>query len=157
MLLWTEKLEIMAEKNLGEHVFAAEKINKKRLKNGKTEYLLKWKGWSQKYCTWEPEENILGNKIIISILKFYSIYYRLLVRFASILYFNFSVVICTILWNSKKGRGFNNIFSWILKILLRSKNILKINFCNSEHPFTNPVVTWVLHKMYARMLQPFWR
>ena len=55
----------MAEKNLGEHVFAAEKINKKRLKNGKTEYLLKWKGWSQKYCTWEPEENILGNKIII--------------------------------------------------------------------------------------------
>ena len=65
MLLWTEKLEIMAEKNLGEHVFAAEKINKKRLKNGKTEYLLKWKGWSQKYCTWEPEENILGIKKII--------------------------------------------------------------------------------------------
>ena len=50
----------MEKKNLGDMVFAAERINKKRVKNGKTEYLVKWKGWSQKYCTWEPEQNILG-------------------------------------------------------------------------------------------------
>ena len=41
-------------------VFAAERIKKKRVRQGKTEFLVKWKGWSQKYCTWEPEENILG-------------------------------------------------------------------------------------------------
>jgi hypothetical protein len=30
-----------------------------RTRNGKTEFLVKWKGWSPKYSTWEPEENIL--------------------------------------------------------------------------------------------------
>lgn len=54
----------MEEKSLGEMVFAAERINKKRIKNGKTEYLVKWKGWSPKYSTWEPEENILDPRLI---------------------------------------------------------------------------------------------
>jgi len=49
---------------MGEMVFAAEKINKKRIKNGKVEYLVKWKGWSPKYSTWEPEENILDPRLI---------------------------------------------------------------------------------------------
>jgi hypothetical protein len=30
-----------------------------RTRNGKIEFLVKWKGWSPKYSTWEPEENIL--------------------------------------------------------------------------------------------------
>ena len=38
-----------------EMVFAAEKITKKRLRKGKTEYLVKWKGWGPRYSTWEPE------------------------------------------------------------------------------------------------------
>jgi hypothetical protein len=45
-------------------VFAAERITKKRLRKGKTEYLVKWKGWGPKYSTWEPEENILDGRLI---------------------------------------------------------------------------------------------
>ncbi|XP_043924005.1 chromobox protein homolog 8 isoform X2 [Protopterus annectens] len=28
------------------------------------EYLVKWKGWSQKYSTWEPEDNILDARLV---------------------------------------------------------------------------------------------
>lgn len=47
-----------------EMVFAAERITKKRLRKGKIEYLVKWKGWGPKYSTWEPEENILDGRLI---------------------------------------------------------------------------------------------
>ncbi|KFM78333.1 Chromobox protein-like protein, partial [Stegodyphus mimosarum] len=40
-------------------VFYAECIQKKRIRKGRVEYFVKWHGWSQKYNTWEPEENIL--------------------------------------------------------------------------------------------------
>ena len=53
-----------ADESLGEMVFAAEKITKKREKKSKTEYLVKWKGWSPRYSTWEPEENILDSRLI---------------------------------------------------------------------------------------------
>ena len=59
-----EKTEKMEEKSLGEMVFAAERITRRRMKNGKIEYLVKWKGWSPKYSTWEPEENILDPRLI---------------------------------------------------------------------------------------------
>ena len=39
----------MREEDLGDQVFAAEAITKKRLKKGKTEYLVKWKGWSPRW------------------------------------------------------------------------------------------------------------
>merc|ERR1711971_475816 len=64
MLLLEEKIQKMEQKNLGEMVFAAERLTKKRLKAGRKEYLVKWKGWSPKCSTWEPEENILDPRLI---------------------------------------------------------------------------------------------
>jgi len=38
--------------------YEVDKILKKRVKNGKPEYLIKWKGYSEDDCTWEPEINL---------------------------------------------------------------------------------------------------
>jgi len=56
--------DTIMDSDLGEMVFAAEKISKKRLRKGKVEYLVKWQGWGPKYSTWEPEENILDARLI---------------------------------------------------------------------------------------------
>uniref|UniRef100_A0A673WCJ2 Chromobox homolog 4 (Pc class homolog, Drosophila) n=1 Tax=Salmo trutta TaxID=8032 RepID=A0A673WCJ2_SALTR len=40
----------------GEHVFAVEGIEKKRIRKGKIEYLVKWRGWSPK----ERQEQLMG-------------------------------------------------------------------------------------------------
>uniref|UniRef100_A0A8C2AI73 Chromobox homolog 6a n=2 Tax=Cyprinus carpio TaxID=7962 RepID=A0A8C2AI73_CYPCA len=54
-------MELSAE---GERVFAAEAILKSRVRKGRIEYLVKWKGWALKHSTWEPEENILDDRLI---------------------------------------------------------------------------------------------
>lgn len=48
----------------GEQVFAAEEIKQKRIRDGKVEFLVKWKGWSNKHNTWEPEGNILDTRLL---------------------------------------------------------------------------------------------
>ncbi|KAM9457757.1 chromobox protein homolog 6 [Clarias gariepinus] len=48
----------------GDRVFAAEAILKRRVRKGRMEYLVKWKGWAIKYSTWEPEENILDDRLV---------------------------------------------------------------------------------------------
>ncbi|XP_066248258.1 polycomb group protein Pc-like isoform X1 [Euwallacea similis] len=50
--------------SLGDRVYAAERIIKKRVRKGFVEYYVKWKGWSQRHNTWEPEENILDRRLI---------------------------------------------------------------------------------------------
>ncbi|KAL5017939.1 hypothetical protein ScPMuIL_003661 [Solemya velum] len=50
--------------NFGERVFIADYIRKRRTRKGKLEYLVKWKGYSTKHCTWEPEANILDPLLI---------------------------------------------------------------------------------------------
>ncbi|XP_078712407.1 uncharacterized protein LOC144932341 [Lampetra fluviatilis] len=51
---------------VGERVFAVESIKKKRIRKGMVQYLVKWKGWSPKYSTWEPEENILDPRLVMA-------------------------------------------------------------------------------------------
>lgn len=49
----------------GDRIFAAEAILKRRVRKGRVEYLVKWKGWAMKHSTWEPEENILDDRLIL--------------------------------------------------------------------------------------------
>ncbi|XP_070580090.1 chromobox protein homolog 8-like [Ptychodera flava] len=49
---------------LGEQVFAVERILKKRYRRGKIEFLVKWKDWSDRYNSWEPKDNILDQRLI---------------------------------------------------------------------------------------------
>ncbi|XP_033105071.1 chromobox protein homolog 6-like [Anneissia japonica] len=55
--------ESMELSSIGESVYAAEAVLKKRTVNDQEEYLIKWKGWSVKYSTWEPKENILDERL----------------------------------------------------------------------------------------------
>lgn len=54
---------------MGDRVFQADYIQRKRIRKGKVEYLIKWKGWSIRHSTWEPEENILDPLLIKSFEK----------------------------------------------------------------------------------------
>lgn len=56
----------MHKMELGDSVYAAERIMKKRVRKNKVEYYVKWKGWKPKHNTWEPEENILDPRLIQS-------------------------------------------------------------------------------------------
>uniref|UniRef100_A0A8C6U979 Chromo domain-containing protein n=1 Tax=Neogobius melanostomus TaxID=47308 RepID=A0A8C6U979_9GOBI len=49
---------------VGEQVFDAECILNKRQKKGKLEFLVKWRGWSAKHNSWEPQENILDPRLL---------------------------------------------------------------------------------------------
>ncbi|XP_038639791.1 chromobox protein homolog 7 [Scyliorhinus canicula] len=51
---------------IGEQVFAVENISKKRIRKGRVEYLVKWKGWPPKYSTWEPEDHILDPRLVMA-------------------------------------------------------------------------------------------
>lgn len=43
----------------GNELWEIENIIDERIEDGQKEYLVKWRGWPYKYCTWEPEESFL--------------------------------------------------------------------------------------------------
>ena len=45
-------------------IFAAEHIVRKRIRAGKPEYLIKWKGYPSSQNTWEPEDNIIDKRLL---------------------------------------------------------------------------------------------
>ncbi|OQV18209.1 putative E3 SUMO-protein ligase CBX4 [Hypsibius exemplaris] len=52
--------------DIGEQVYKCELLKQRRIRNGRVEYLVKWKGWSAQHDTWEPEANILDPGLIIA-------------------------------------------------------------------------------------------
>ncbi|CAB1342090.1 unnamed protein product [Coregonus sp. 'balchen'] len=54
---------------VGEQVFDAECILNKRLRKGKLEFLVKWRGWSSKHNSWEPQANILDPRLLAAFNK----------------------------------------------------------------------------------------
>ena len=47
-----------------DNIYIVENLLKKRSRRGKTEYLVKWVGWSEQHNSWEPRNNILDKKLI---------------------------------------------------------------------------------------------
>lgn len=47
-----------------EIIYNAEKILKQRVRNGKTEYLVKWANYPVSQATWEPPENLLAPELL---------------------------------------------------------------------------------------------
>lgn len=48
-----------------ELIYRADFIRKRRVRKGRVEYLVKWKGYQNRDSTWEPEKNILDRTLIL--------------------------------------------------------------------------------------------
>ena len=50
----------MKYQNIKNKFYDVEKIITRKIKRGKILYLIKWKGYSLKYCSWEPVSNLFN-------------------------------------------------------------------------------------------------
>merc|ERR1712226_100542 len=48
----------------GQDCYPAEAVKQKRIRSGRLQYLVKWKGYGSEENTWEPEDNIFDKKLI---------------------------------------------------------------------------------------------
>ncbi|XP_072167913.1 chromobox protein homolog 7-like [Diadema setosum] len=48
-----------------DQIFIADCIKKRRIRRGKVQYLVKWRGCPSRYNTWEPEDNILDPSLVL--------------------------------------------------------------------------------------------
>ncbi|KAN0030318.1 hypothetical protein ACTA71_010080 [Dictyostelium dimigraforme] len=55
-----DKKVVEEEEDPSEDVFEVEKILDKRVQHGRTQYSIRWKGFSSDYDTWEDEDNVAG-------------------------------------------------------------------------------------------------
>lgn len=44
-------------------------VKKKRCVEGRIEYLVKWKGWGERFNSWEPEDHIIDKRLIAKFNK----------------------------------------------------------------------------------------